>query len=568
MKSQRNKKRVSKVKRKGSKLSKTQSKSQRSKKRVANHHSRRKSKNDGSLSKAPELLEKLGNNLRFHHLVSIQLYNFRVGPFTKGRILLLIEDMLDDFAEIEELLNLTKIDMLMSIYNILYGLIPSVLTMLDTEGYTEYQITRYETLLTILESKIISKIVSFKEDFENGDIVYRPETITDVNALAKLVKKLNIKGELANPNPWAYSLYVSTNDRRYNYISTNIAEFVNLKILDFDWGQKDISLEGLYNLETLNLYQTWWVYALNDLLYDLINLKTLKLGGWFNSKLNSSLHPLKRLEILEFGNMFNQPLDDSLTNLKQLKTLKFGFAYDTPLNSSLDGLVNLEYLEFGDFYRQPLDNSLKYLSNLKTLKFIGQFNSPVGVLKNLKKLETLEFGYYFEQPLEDLLSELTKLKTLNLGSCIPKGSDLNHLVNLESLTVTKLLDSVNLKNLKSLHMMGDFNSPLASTLNNLVTLENLEFGNMFNQLLDTSLDKLTNLKTLTLGPRFNKPLGTSLRKLVQLEHISFKCMNFSQNLENELKFLPNLKTLKFFSLNADTRWASALPNLTVIYEYR
>ena len=146
----------------------------------------------------------------------------------------------------------------------------------------------------------------------------------------------------------------------------------------------------LSNLRTLD-YRNSRLVEVDDLIFQLTNLKELRLNQNQIPSFPEGLTKLSQLEILDLGNNLLNKIPDYINKLAFLKQLHINNNHLTELPATIAGLVRLEVFNCGynqindvkelDFTQMHQMIELRFNNNLLT-----QFNRGVGHMKRVSIL--------------------------------------------------------------------------------------------------------------------------------------------------------------------------------------
>ena len=311
------------------------------------------------------------------------------------------------------------------------------------------------------------------------------------------------------------------NQQRECVIDTESLKHFNLKhfrISSHVLQNKINFLTEFKDLETLEIAS-----SLTDLsIFDRMNLSKLKSLRIDYNNDNLNLPFLERCENLtdlhiEWSYFFNHNSTLNLNILQSLKNLtNFTLEFNVTLNNGLDLSVfqHLKYLKsltiigYNGYEMQNTD-ALQQCPNLTSLTIKGLSNKNISFITHLNNLKELAMTIHYHNSDSDV-----------------DISPLQHLVNLETLTLFFHRDQKNINALQHLHKLKRLNLTLrsdliktkfnTSILQNLSDLRELDFyGNIERGDL-TPLTKLKKLHILRISPAKFKKLGpqSSFKNLV------------------------------------------------------
>jgi Leucine-rich repeat (LRR) protein len=337
-------------------------------------------------------------------------------------------------------------------------------------------------------------------------------------------------------------------------------------------------LSNLQKLEDLDLYDTDVTDAGIPHLVKLKSLRRLEFKKHWQSKKEPItekaapfLAQIPTLEYLEFESL--AVTDYALSELSKLPNLKtlcaiYGRSGESVTNIGLQHLSKIKSLESLSINTEKVTDegilSLTKLTNLKELiltscpKITNQGLSLIADMKNLKKISLTVSRY--GRPEETCvtisglasLNALTNLKSLSLTGVIQDSTGLNlsNLKNLESLTITCKVTSMQKRGVSLFPIHQSFTDNDLACLENLKNLQILclsESDGITDKGL-MHLQGLTNLDTLYIGGPGLTDEGLSyLKKMKKLNDLEISG-NFT---EYGLQHLKELKALQILYLSLE-----------------
>lgn len=394
----------------------------------------------------------------------------------------------------------------------------------------------------ILESDIICGVKCLKKI----DLKWRPFRVYDENTgLHKVVK--NIHHESA----------------RLYEIPDSIGNFIHLESIDFNGNRiKCIpyTISKLLNLKSLNISSNLLTQLPNEI-DGLKNLMQLDVSSNIDLyQIPLSIFKLKKLLELNLG--FIHKLDLLDPYIYKLNNLKYLNIESTSIIVLPDGVCSLKRLEYLNISNTDIDIIPLCINELHELNCFELENTKIESLDHIKygfkKLKTLNLGNNNNlKKLPDFVFLSPNIVSLNCSKCqiseisdkigsLDKLQDLNFAQNIllknlpASIQGLRKLHTLNLYGCKSL-------SILDLTKKSLPLLENLDIG----ETGITNLKGLSNLRSLKVLGCFNTPIeiiGTWISNLENLIRLDLRLTRITQ-LASEIGYLKFLSVLKLNQLN-------------------
>ncbi len=348
-------------------------------------------------------------------------------------------------------------------------------------------------------------------------------------------------------------IYKVSTQEQFDELIKKPKEVIRLKVLN---GDKEINFEKINELENLEQLNLSYIKMkkLPEKLYELSNLKILRLYETEIEEISESIGKLKNLEELDLSCIKMKKLPDKLYELSNLKRLWLDYTKIEEISESIGKLKNLEQLGLNFTSIKKLPEEICRLSNLKILSLVGrrveELPESIGKLKNL---EQLDLRHTRIKKLPEEIYKLSNLKILWLEETeieeIPES--IGRLKNLEQLdlshtSIKKLPEEIyNLGSLKILRLSQTKIEEITESIGMLKNLEELDLNWTKIKKLPEEIYKLSSLKILKVDQTEIEEISESIGKLKKLEQLDLNRTKMKK-LPEEIYELSNLKILMLY----------------------